>query len=284
MILAKKGKYAKNFVAIDLKKNWQEKVNFFKLIQKLVKPPNMRKFKLKKEKYYNNLKKNMINMRDEKYLGKGRSGLDEVENKDAEENLLGIAGNDYKDDTQIKVPFFSKGYYDNEENNLNIQLEKEKNGVNDASVINEEFDKKDEISNVNEIIIPKINLSATPGKSFLATRLSTVVKSSIRKQITLGTELRKLSKEFRYLLSGKKFFLEEEIEKKLSFNDNNEMNIINEENNSSTQSVDESLSKEEVDVLETDILKKVLNENFNQEDFRSGQLETIKNILNGKVN
>ena len=58
----------------------------------------MRKFKLKKEKYYNNLKKNMINLRDEKYLGRGKSGLDEVENKDAEENLLGIEGTNFKDD------------------------------------------------------------------------------------------------------------------------------------------------------------------------------------------
>ena len=138
--------------------------------------------------------------------------------------------------------------------------------------------------NENEKIVPKINLSATPGKSELAIRLSTIVKSSIRKQITLGTELGKLSKEFRYLLSGKKNNIEEEIEKKLNFNEKDEMIIINEENNESTNSLNESLSKEEVDSLETDILKKVLKENFNQDDFRSGQLETIKNILNGKVN
>ena len=129
-------------------------------------------------------------------------------------------------------------------------------------------------------IYPKINLTFTPDKNELTKRLSTIIKSSQRRPIVLDSELRKLSKEFRYLLSGKKLVNEDEPQKKLCFNENNQ---INEENNES--SVDEeSVNQEEVEKMESEILKKVLIENFGHEQYRSGQLETIKSILNGKVN
>ena len=240
----------------------------------------MRKFKLKKEKYFNKLRKNIMNMKDEKYLGRGKAGLDEIDhNKEPEEILIDHGGNNFKDDQQIKIPFFSEGYYKNELKDLESMLNNEK--VNNEKVNNEminnhihpmpENQKKDE-GNTNDQ--SKLNLSLTPDKKDLTKRLSTIIKSSQIRPCVLDTELRKLSKEFRNLLSGKKIENEDVIQKKLSFN-----NII-EENN---ESMEESINQEDIEALESEILKKVLKENFGYDEFRNGQLETIKNILNGKV-
>jgi hypothetical protein len=245
----------------------------------------MRKHKLKKEKYFNKLRKNLASIKDEKYLGRGKSGLDEIEPiKESDEILIDYGGNNFKDDPQVKVPFFSEGYFVNELNTSNKKIEDEKS-INEAIITS---DKKEvEIIEIPSSLVkqiidesqgPTIPLSVTPGKQDVTKRLSTIMKSSIGKKLALDTELRKMSNEFRFLLSGKKCNIDENIDKKLNFN---EENAIPELPNES--SVDESLKKEEIEALESDILKQVLNENFKMEEFKKGQMETIKNLLNGKV-
>lgn len=245
----------------------------------------MRKHKLKKEKYYNKLRKNLAGMKDEKYLGRGKSGLDEIEPlKELEEIPIDYGGNDFKDDPQVKVPFFSEGYFINEINYSHRLIEDQKS-LKEAQISSEK--KEMEIIEIPSSLVEKIieenenqklPLSVTPGKQDITKRLSTIMKSSNGKKLVLDTELRKISNEFRFLLSGKKCKTNDDIDKKLNFN---EENAIHELSNES--SIDESLKKEEIEALESDILKQVLNENFKLEDFRKGQIETIKNLLNGKV-
>jgi hypothetical protein len=245
----------------------------------------MRKHKLKKEKYFNKLRKNLASIKDEKYLGRGKSGLDEIDpTKDSDEIPIDYGGNNFKDDPQVKVPFFSEGYFINELNSSSKMLEDGKS-TKEAMIAS---DKKEvEIIEIPPSLVkqileenqgPTITLSVTPGKQDVTKRLSTIMKSSIGKKLALDTELRKMSNEFRFLLSGKKCNTDENVDKKLNFN---EENAIAELPNES--SVDESMKKEEIEALESDILKQVLNENFKMEDFKKGQIETIKNLLNGKV-
>lgn len=194
------------------------------------------------------------------YLGKGPEGLNELDDIHSEDMDLvtGITEHNLINELNSKVPCFSEGYYNQSDETLN------KEGQDPASL--QTANKKD----------------LTPGR-VITNKLTTAVKSSLRKRIPLDTELKFLSKEFRFLLSDRKQdaeelmkLKEEVVEKKLDFNDKM---IVEEEE---VQSEKESLSEEEVEKLENDILLKVLEENFGHKTFLPGQINTIKNVLNGK--
>ena len=90
-------------------------------------------------------------------------------------------------------------------------------------------------------------------------------------------------------MSGKKREVEEPVEKKLNFNDEPKHEESKQNKIEEVPEVDENsftadnLNQNEVEQLENDILLKVLEENFGFIDFRPGQLQIIKNILNNKT-
>ena len=202
----------------------------------------------------------MINKTSEdKYMGKGKDGLDDIDTLKEETNaelIIEPSGKTLIDEVQEKNPCFSEGY-----------LLEALNPVMDKSAIK---DKKHDL---------------TPGR-LLTNKLTTALKSSLRKCLPLDTELRFLSKEFRYLLSDKKLEAEhlqkmkqESIEKKLNFGV--QENAVKVEKEEKVEN-DELMSDEDVEILENDILLKVLDENFGYKTFLPGQLHIIKNVLNGK--
>lgn len=246
-------KTRKNFVKQNLKKGYREK--------KRLRPLNIRRYKLNHGRKFNKIQKQIIQGSENDYLGKGKSGLDDIDtlNEDMKEDITHKSNVNLLKELNEKMPVFSQGF-----------------------ITNGHFPKSG-----------MKNEDVTPNKA-LTNRLTTALKSSLRKCVPFDTELKFLSKEFRYLLSDKKDEIEkmnvikkEEIEKKkLDFipddltqqlqtgNDNNKMDIIQEEGN--------GMSDDEITKLENDILLKVLEENFGWKSFYEGQLETIKSILNNK--
>lgn len=170
----------------------------------------------------------------------------------------------------------------------------------DGDKMNEDEDMGDKMPVFSEGFIQN-EITPNKNENVITTRLTTALKSSLRKCVPLDTELKFLSKEFRYLLSDKKDEIEklnqikeEELNKKLNYNTTtpikeelteSKMEIDEEqktitkvnENDNSTIMTDEEISK-----LENDILSKVLEENFKHKHFLDGQLQTIKSILNNK--
>ena len=126
--------------------------------------------------------------------------------------------------------------------------------------------------------------------------MTTILKNSLRKKVSLDTELKFLSQEFKYLLSGQKEKLTKLNEIKHEFllsKNNNPLEIITEENKEIKENnenlIDEEttnndpLPKEEIDKIENEILITVLKENFHIDNFNSEcQKQCIKSILNKK--
>ncbi len=261
------------------------------------------------------------------YMGKGKEGLEDIEmelndetNQLSEEPLAQL--------NKSNIPTFSEGYLyekfilDNEENEEDKFIENKKLKINSEQVLksNENiknihqiehlekdqkspFDIFDNVFNENARIENKENekkISSSPCKKPITNKLTTAIKSSFKKNVHLDTELKLLSKEFRYLLSGKyekakeaKELLKEKIEhkkeqrpieKKLNFSEQEKLNDIdiNTIENNLQESEYEDMDDKEILSLENDILLKVLEENFGYKHFLPGQLETIKNILNYK--
>ncbi|MCQ2818729.1 MAG: DEAD/DEAH box helicase [archaeon] len=211
-----------------------------------VHPKKVRTQKLNERKKVENAKQQEIKNRISETMnfgGKGANGLDDSEDEDEKEEEERSRYITVNDDLD-KVPVFSRAFYtkDNQQ---------------------EEDDH-------------------TPNKKLITNRLTTALKSSLRKCVPLDTELKFLSKEFKYLLSDKKEQMdklneikEEELQKK------NEMLIDIEEDQ---MPIDDgnNLSPEEISNMENEILIKVLQENFSFNSFRPGQMEAIKHLLNNK--
>jgi len=272
---------------INLKQGYQEKV--------LNRPKTFRKMKQNKEKQFEKLKNRMKNQADLKYLGKGKDGLDNEEELIEDVNLSYLDNNKDKEEVFIensqtkvvfqKSPFFSEGYY----TNLEEVLKSAQKG-NEPYIINpvekEKTDEKLATKDLSNIKLPRPN--PTPNR-LLTNKLTTAIKSSFKKRVPLDSEIRMLSQEFRCLLSGKKREVEEPVEKKLNFNDEPKQEEANHNKIEEVPEQDENsytadnLNQNEVEQLENDILLKVLEENFGFIDFRPGQLQIIKNILNNKT-
>ena len=250
------------------------------------------------------------------YMGKGKEGLEdfmELELTDQDQNL---SEDPLAQLNKNNIPIFSEGYLFQKLISQNENFEDQNENKQPKLIItSEEIYKtsKDRINN-NENKGNKAILGFSPSKKPFTNKLSTAIKTSCKKNKPLDTELKLLSKEFRYLLSGKfdkakqtQEMLQEklnakntqkqqqnqeenQIEKKLNFfqtenipiNDPNiyHNNSINE--NISEISEYENMNDNEIENLETDILQKVLEENFGFKNFLPGQLHTIKNILNYK--
>ena len=255
----KKNEERKNFVKQNLKKN---QINIKNRVHKF----NIRKFKINKVKQIYKFHKNVLNNTLNATLkGKGENGLEDIETlKNDQDEIINNSKGNILNIIEEKVPIFSEAYF--KENNLN---EEEKKDITPT--------KNDNINN-NKI-------------------LTTALKSSLRKCAPLDTELKFLSKEFKYLLSDNKLKIEKlnqikeenKLNKKIEFSQNKNINDNNNNNNNNNnqielipESVEEQITEEEIMKLENDILLKVLEENFNYKSFLPGQLECIKNILNNK--
>ena len=94
--------------------------------------------------------------------------------------------------------------------------------IDNKQIIDENISEKVPVFSEGFIVDKKEDI--TPNKNVITTRLTTALKSSLRKCVPLDTELKFLSKEFRYLLSDKKEEIEklnqikeEELHKKLTY-------------------------------------------------------------------
>lgn len=257
------------------------------------------------------------------YMGKGKEGLDDLMELELIDQEQFLSDDPLAQLNKNNIPTFSEGYlyekfisenknYEdsnltNQINNYNPKLKinseeifKTINQEEDSKVINSEW--KDKNNDYNEIM-----KGFSPTKKAITNKLSTALKSSYKKNNPLNTELKLLSKEFRYLLSGKldkakqtQEILQEkimaknqenQIEKKLNFfqSESNQLNQIENsqknENNSNNEEASEyeNMNDDDIANLENDILQKVLEENFGFKNFLTGQLQTIKNILNYKA-
>ena len=163
--------------------------------------------------------------------------------------------------------------------------------IDNKQIIDETIGEKVPVFSEGFIVDKKGDI--TPNKNVITTRLTTALKSSLRKCVPLDTELKFLSKEFRYLLSDKKEEIEklnqikeEELHKKLTYTpvkEEDKMDIVEDDVVSEAKNDNNAImSDEEISKLENDILLKVLEENFKHESFLDGQLQTIKSILNNK--
>jgi RecQ family ATP-dependent DNA helicase len=301
--LPKSMSVGKNYVRQNMKKGYQE--------HKLVRHKNIRRVKIDRSKAYYKFQNTAARNGDDKYLGRGKEGLDTeliIEGEDAdmvninsannniEENLALLKGVQFNqnafDETSMiaaKVPYFSEGYFNNALEETRSAM-KSMQGDEDINLIIENNHQNNNQKNDFSSIKPP-----RPGNTplrLMTNKLTSALKSSFKKKVPLDTELKILSKEFRFLLSGKKKEAEEylelvqkekeNVEKKLNFNDKEEDKMIIDEVPENSSENEDDLSEGEVEKLENDILLKVLDENFGFQDFRPGQLQTIKNILNNK--
>ena len=258
-----KNKERKNFIRQNLKKN---QINIKTRVNKF----NIRKFKINKIKQIYRFQKQVLNNTLNATLkGKGENGLEDIETlKNDQDEIIKNSKGNILQIIEEKVPIFSEAYF--KDNNIN-------NANNNDDINNDITPTKNNTLNSNKI-------------------LTTALKSSLRKCAPLDTELKFLSKEFKYLLSDNKLKIEKlnqikeenKLNKKIEFsqnknfndnnNNNNQMNLIPESENI----IEEQITEDEIMKLENDILLKVLEENFNYKSFLPGQLESIKNILNNK--
>jgi ATP-dependent DNA helicase Q4 len=189
---------------------------------------------------------NKLDNNTDSYLGRGKDGLDDgdiIMKESNEENLLGLENNN-----NGKLGCFSQGYLDNLQNEA----------VTNSNMKNPE------------------KPGLTPNK-IIHNKITTALKTSLKKNVHLDTELKRLSKEFRYLLTNQKSKLDS-VEKKLDFTEPKKLNP----NKQQQEDKSEFLTEQEMKKLEDDILLKVLEENFGFKEFLPGQLQCIKNLLNWK--
>ena len=286
-----------SLIPLNLKKNkfYKEKTRFkTKII-------NGNKRRNDRYKRFQKFKNETERTKENNYLGKGQSGIEEFDNliKDDEGEII------YKElqEKEGKAPYFSNGYII--ANSVSANLKNNNN------------------NNSTDLISPENNVikKLTPNKANkqLTQKLSTIFKNTnlrntnnriTNKKECFDTAIRDQCKEFKKIINTEK------IEKKLNFNtfssikeeenlesnttDKNK-NIINFEsnnnydnnnNNIDPEIADDLLSDDGVSKLEDEILLKVLEDNFNSTTdntnnnkytaFKDGQLSTIKNILNNK--
>ena len=221
---SKKIEERKNFIRQNLKKN---QINIKNRVNKF----NIRKFKINKIKQIYKFHKNVLNNTLNATLkGKGENGLEDIETlkNDQDEIIKNSKGNILKI-IEEKVPIFSEAYF--KENNLN------------------EEEKKD--------ITPTKNNNINNNKI-----LTTALKSSLRKCAPLDTELKFLSKEFKYLLSDNKLKIEKlnqikeenKLNKKIEFSQNKNNNDNN-NNNNQLELIPESENIIEEQITEEEIMK-----------------------------
>ena len=261
-----------NFVRLNLKKKYQEK--------KRVRPVNIRKINLNHSKQLYKYQKQAIKNSsvNDPYMGQGHTGLEDIDTLMKEQNDV-----DKDDKTNLintlveKLPVFSQSFIEE------TQKTPLKEGNN--------------TKNNNE----KNNLLEKIHKTPMTNRLTTILKNSLQKKVSLDTELKFLSQEFKYLLSGQKEKIVklnqikketllskkslDTINEKINKGNNEsrieEENILN--NDNENIEIEKEISKEEVEKIENEILLTVLRENFNYENFNSEmQLKAIKDILNNK--
>ena len=265
-----------NFVRLNLKKKYKEK--------KRLRPVNIRKITLNHSKeLYKYQKKTIKNTTNNNpYMGQGNSGLEDIDTLMKEQNDADKNDNNNLINTLVeKLPVFSQSFIE----------ETQKTPLKPNS--NNNIDNN---NNEKENIIEKVD------KTPMTNRLTTILKNSLQKKVSLDTELKFLSQEFRYLLSGQKekiIKLNEikketlltkqsleiiDEEKNIKVNNTNDRNENENENINNYEKIDieeNEMSKEEIEKMENEILLTVLKENFNYENFHSDlQLNTIKNILN----
>ena len=265
----KKRPLSNNFVRLNLNKKYQEKKRF--------RPVKLRKIAMNHSRELYKLQKKTIKNSVSNYMGKGNQGLEDMdtlmkEQNDAEKN----DNNNLLNTLADKLPVFSQSFIEetqktpnkiNEEINMEIKEEKNKNVINKTPITN---------------------------------RLTTILKNSLRKKVSLDTELKFLSQEFKYLLSGQKDKINKlnEIKQEVISSKNNNLEIIKEENNNINNYISNSqkeekiipeetnnneLPKEEIEQIENEILITVLKENFNYDKFNSeSQIKCIKSILSKK--
>ena len=257
-----------NFVRLNLKKKYQEKKRF--------RPVKLRKIALNHSRELYKYQKKTIKNSTSNYMGKGNQGLEDIDTLMKEQNDAEKNNNDNLLNTLVdKLPVFSQSFIEETQ----------------KTPIKIDVDKKEEIKEDKNIINNNINNNKTP----ITNRLTTILKNSLRKKVSLDTELKFLSQEFKYLLSGQKEKVNKLNEIKhevLLSKNNNNLEIINEESkeikNEESLIQEEiannnSLPKEEIDKIEKEILIEVLKENFHIDNFNSeSQLQCIKSILNKK--
>ena len=253
-----------NFVRLNLKKKYQEKKRF--------RPVKLRKIALNHSKELYKYQKKTIKNSTSNYMGKGNQGLEDMdtlkqEQNDAEKNDNSNLLNTLSD----KLPVFSQSFIE-ETQKTPMKLD-ENNNNNDNNI--------------------KVEKNIIKDKSPITNRLTTILKNSLKKKVSLDTELKFLSQEFKYLLSGQKEKINKlnEIKHQTLLSKNSILETINEEN-SSKQAKEENISpekpihdelpnKEEIEKMESEILITVLKENFNLNNFYSEhQIRCIKSILN----
>jgi len=273
-----------NFVRLNLKKKYQEK--------KRVRPVKLRKITLNRTKeLYKYQKKTIKNTSgNDPYMGAGHTGLEDMETLMKEQNEVDSNDKSNLLNTLVeKLPVFSQSFIEETQKTpLKPSNDSNKdNGNNNDNDNDNDNDKDKEITNTN--MVEKVN------KTPVTNRLTTVLKNSLKKKVSLDTELKFLSQEFKYLLSGNKEKINKLNEiKKETLLSKKSLEIINEENNNKIN-IDESannldntgnnddnqMSQEEIEKMENEILITALRENFKYDQFNSElQLKTIKNVLN----
>ena len=267
-----------NFVKLNLKKQYKEK--------KRMRPVNIRRITLNHSKQLYKYQKQAIknSSTNDPYMGQGNTGLGDIDTLMKEQNDADKNDNSNLINTLVeKLPVFSQSFIEETQKTpLKAEDIKDDKNNNDKDIKGHNKDNK---------------MDRTP----MTNRLTTILKNSLQKKISLDTELKFLSQEFKYLLSGnkEKIIKLNEIKKEtlltkktletISEENNNKTNDNN-ENKTEEKTIDKNnntknkeMSKEEIDKMENEILLTVLKENFNLEKFSTElQLKTIKNILNKK--
>ena len=260
-----------NFVRLNLKKKYQDKKRF--------RPVKLRKIALNHSRELYKYQKNTIKNSTSNYMGKGNQGLEDMDTLMKEQN--DVDKNDNKNllnSLVDKLPVFSQSFIE-ETQKTPIKIE-EKGKEEIKEEINEEIKEK------------KIKIDKTP----ITNRLTTILKNSLRKKVSLDTELKFLSQEFKYLLSGQKDKINKLNEiKQETLLTKNALETIKEDNYEPKQKIitdikeeniiqeelQNELPKEEIENIENEILITVLKENFNFDKFNSeNQIKCIKCILN----
>ncbi len=268
------------------------------------------------------------------YMGKGKEGLDDVEMELTDQEQL-LSEDPLAQLNKNNLPTFSEGYlfkkflteHESGEasNESKLKLIKNSEQILNSSQNNSLFLENNICDNDNNNELKYLNRgcngsSFSPAKKPITNKLSTAIKSSYAKNKPFDTELKLLSKEFRYLLSGKVDkakqtqnllqeilqakkeqksdslaeaaaeaqigkrlnFMQEAAEVDLNNNTENKEILLLHSHTKTENSEYENMDDTEIADLENDILQKVLEENFGFKKFFPGQLDTIKNILNYK--
>ena len=274
-----------NFVRLNLKKKYQEKKRF--------RPVKLRKIALNHSRELYKYQKKTIKNSTSNYMGKGNQGLEDMDTLIKEQNDVDKNDNNNLLNTLVdKLPVFSQSFIE-ETQKTPIKIEENKDNNNDKEDNNCIDNKEDNKDSHKENKEEKNKISKTP----ITNRLTTILKNSLRKKVSLDTELKFLSQEFKYLLSGQKEKINKLNEiKHQTLLTKKSLETINEENNSiqkiniekediqmkdETQPTQPELPKEEIEQIENEILITVLKENFHMDNFTSdSQKQCIKSILN----